>query len=232
MALPKLRCFLPTAHGIITDVTSSQTSTLGGSGSSKTAFPDGGWAKVLLMAMTTHSSDATIQAELLCTLWAIVTLPYPRYASDLISSDGMKDIVTTMETHLEEEQVQEYGCGLIACLAATDKHALRLLQICGGKFIHRLMAGLYFNGAAGNVQVNALKALCRLSSASLSSDIPMEPFASKLGHYIEGDPLGGGPPVNAIDALLKTLKSFQTIESMQIYLTLYRTLIFSIFWLE
>ena len=217
MALPKLRCFLPTAHGIITDVTSSRTSTLGGSGSSKTAFPDGGWAKVLLMAMTTHSSDATIQAELLCTLWAIVTLPYPRYASDLISSDGMKDIVTTMETHLEEEQVQEYGCGLIACLASTDKHALRLLQICGGKFIHRLMVGLYFNGAAGNVQVNALKALCRLSSASLSSDIPMEPFASKLGHYIDGDPLGGGPPVNAIDALLKTLKSFQTNESMQIY---------------
>mmetsp|Transcript_27539 Transcript_27539/g.58846 ORF Transcript_27539/g.58846 Transcript_27539/m.58846 type:complete len:1633 (-) Transcript_27539:1946-6844(-) len=213
MALGKLRDCLLVAHGLTNHDHSISMDSLEGSGRSEIAFPNSGWTKVIMMVMSSQASNAIVQSELLHTLWSIVTM-HPRYISDLTSNPDMKQIITTMETHIKEESVQEYGCGLIACIAACQKHALRLLIMCNGKFIHRLMAALYFQDRQGNVQINALKALFRLSSALLSSDTPTESFANTMGGY---DPKVGDSSVNSIDAVLHVMHRYLTNTSIQMH---------------
>ena len=183
---------------------------------SKIAFPNGGWAKVLASVMSSNSSKPVVQAELLHTMWSIVTMN-PRYTSDLTSNADMKEVISTMETNIKDECIQEYGCGLIACIAASQKHAQRLVNLYEGKFIERLMGALYFLGGKGNVQENALKGLLRLSSASLSSDIPKEySVVAKMGSYAQEDLKLADDTVNAITAILNTMKRYLANISVQI----------------
>lgn len=174
MALKKLRDCMLVAHGLVEDSSSIEGPPTG----SEVAFASSGWAKVMIMVLSANTSDVTIQSEVLQTLWEIVTL-HPRYTSDLMNADT-KQIVSTMETHEREEAIQEYTCGLLAYLAISQKHALRLLGMYNGKFIQLLMTALQFQGRRGNVQVNALKGLFLLSSASNSSD-PTVYFSNKMG---------------------------------------------------
>ncbi|KAL9182983.1 hypothetical protein ACHAXT_004262 [Thalassiosira profunda] len=215
MALGKLRSCLLVAHQ--TDATGnhqSMTAEVGEASGRKIAFPNRDWPKVIMMAMSSHSSNASVQAEVLHTLWAIITLN-PRYATDLMANADMEQIATAMETHSKAEAVQEYGCGLLACLAATERHALRLMEMCHGRFLHRLMAALYFESSRSSVQENALKALFRLSSASPSSDRQAEPFANKIGRYIENGV--ESPSVNAILAVMHALEHHKASSSVQIH---------------
>ncbi|KAL7543729.1 hypothetical protein ACHAXR_013251 [Thalassiosira sp. AJA248-18] len=208
MTLPKLRECLLVAH--------LHSVSMDTPGRTNIAFPNSGWTKVLMMVNSKHSSNAIVQAELFHTLWSIVTLN-PRYTSDLTSNPDMKQIITTMETHIQDEPIQEYGCGLISCIVSSHKHALRLLKMCEGKCIHRLMAALYFDSSRGNVQENSLKALFRLSSASLSSDNPADLFANKMGRYVEDNTDVADKLVNAFDAVLNAMGRYQTNISVQVH---------------
>ena len=215
MSLGKLRDCLLVAHGLVNTEESADSSSIEGSSTgSRVAFTSSGWTKVMIMVLS-DSSDVIIQSEILQTLWEIVTL-HPRYTSDLMNADT-KQIVSTMEAHDKEEAIQEYGCGLLACLATSQKHALRLLGMYNGKFIQLLMTALQFQGRRGNVQVNALKGLFLLSSASNSSD-PIVYFSNTMGLYaVKDDQWGGDPSVNAITNVLDTMKHHLTNANVQIH---------------
>jgi len=211
MALGRLRDCMLVAHGLVNTEESGDGPPTG----SEVAFASSGWAKVMIMVLSANTSDVTVQSEVLQTLWEIVTL-HPRYTSDLMNADT-KQIVSTMETHDKEEAIQEYGCGLFACLAMSQKHALRLLSMYNGKFIQLLMTALQFKGRRGNVQVNALKGLFLLSSASNSSD-PTVYFSNKMGLYaVKDDQWGGDPSVNAITNTLDIMKHHLTNANVQIH---------------
>lgn len=209
MALGKLRDCMLVAHGLINTEESGDGPT-----GSEVAFASSGWAKVMIMVLSANTSDVTVQSEVLQTLWEIVTL-HPRYTADLMNADT-KQIVSTMETHGREEAIQEYACGLLACLAMIQKHALRLLGMYNGKFIQLLMTALQFQGQRGVVQVNALKGLFLLSSASNLSD-PTVYFSSKMGLYAVNGQWGTDPSVNAITNVLDIMKHHLTNANVQIH---------------
>jgi len=163
LALEKLRDLLPIAH-VVPDHNHNHS------------MLNKEWPKIFAPIMSSkYSSNAIVHSGLLHTLWSIVSLNQ-RYISDLTLVAEMKDIIHVMEAHIEDESVQEFGCGLIACIGSSQKHALGLLRACNGKFIQLLIDALSYPYRGGNVQENALKALFRLSSASLSSDTPSEFF--------------------------------------------------------
>jgi len=210
MALGRLRDCMLVAHGLV----NTEESRDGPPTGSEVAFASSGWAKVMIMVLSANTSDVTVQSEVLQTLWEIVTL-HPRYTADLMNADT-KQIVSTMETHGREEAIQEYACGLLACLAMIQKHALRLLGMYNGKFIQLLMTALQFQGQRGVVQVNALKGLFLLSSASNSSD-PTVYFSSKMGLYAVNGQWGTDPSVNAITNVLDIMKHHLTNANVQIH---------------
>ena len=218
LALEKLRNSLLATHGLLVasqELASSMNSSEG-SGLSRIAFTSSGWAKIFMMVMSSNASSVIVQSDMLQTLWTIVTL-HPRYTSDLTNAD-MKQIVTSMETYTKDEGVQEYSCGLLSCIAASQKHALRLLGMYNGKFMHRLMVALTlsFKGRKGNVQMNALKALFLLSSASEETE---QPFSLTMGRYAENDPQAGSSDisVNAITTVLRTMKHHLRNVNVQTY---------------
>jgi len=215
-ALNKLCDCLVSGHGLADGAGQISLSMDSMDVSARSKLPNAGWAKIMMMVMGSHSSAVVIQSKLLFTLWTIVTLQ-PRYTNDLTSSSDMEKIITSMEMHAKDEKVQEYGCGLIATIAVTDKHALRLMGLCNGKFIQRLMMALNFKGNSGNVQGNVLKALFRLSSASLSEDSPKDFFAKRMGDLLDSTDQSGDPAVNAIVAVQNAMKDYIKNLSVQIY---------------
>ena len=100
--------------------------------------------------------------------------PYKQETTYYLDGSIMIDLPLepALEKHDKEEAIQEYGCGLLACLAMSQKHALRLLGMYNGKFVQLVMTALQFQSRRGIVQVNALKGLFLLSSASNSSMKP------------------------------------------------------------
>lgn len=135
-----------------------------------------GWPKVLAMVASSHMSNAQVQAQVFSTIRAIISVKQhqKRYISDFVLYfDVKKDVIEVMETHDDNESLQENACGLIAAIADVEKQALSLLRVSNGKLVHLLMRALRCPSDEGKVQENALKALLRLSSASLSSDTPL-----------------------------------------------------------
>lgn len=203
----KLRGCLLDAYGL--------TDSLESRGRAKIAFLTSEWAKTLAKVMSSHSSNPNIQSEVLQTLWAIITL-HPQYGSDLMSSDNMKQVLSTMQTHIKEERIQERGCGLISYIAANQDHAIRLMRMHNGQFINRLMAALQFCGRHGKVQSSALKALFRLSSASRSSESSMEYMLNTMGKCIEDDLYVGENSSKAIMAIIRVMDIHRTELFVQI----------------
>jgi hypothetical protein len=221
LTLERLRDSLLATHGLLmaSQELASSGNSSAGSGLSRIAFTSSGWAKIFMMVMSSNASSVILQSDMLRTLWTIVTL-HPRYTSDLTNAD-MKQILTSMETYPKDEGVQEYSCGLLACIAASQKHALRLLGMYNGKFMHRLMVALRltFKGRKGNVQMNALKALFLLSSASNSAEETEQPFSLTIGRYAENDPQAGSSDisVNAVTTVLRTMKHHLKNVNVQTY---------------
>ena len=214
--LAKLRDFVLVAHGVTSHDHSMSMESLDSQGPSKIVFPNDAWAMILTTAMTSHSSDIPVQVDLLQTLWFIVTL-HPQYVSHLTSIADMPQIITTMQTHMNEELIQEYGCGVLASIAATSEgHALRLLRVRNGEFVHRLMAALQFQSQQGNVQVHALKALGHLSLASISDESPRESFSKTMGRYVENGRMDIDSSVNAIETVVHAMKHYVANISVQI----------------
>lgn len=206
--LSKLRGCLLDAYGLI----DSQENR----GRSKIAFLTSAWAKTLTKVMSSHAGDPNIQYEVLQTLWTITALN-PQYVSDFFkSSENMKQVISTMQSHIKDERIQEHGCGLISCIASNQAYALRLLEIQNGQFIHRLMAALHFRGRQGKVQASALKALFRLSSASMSSGSALESLTNMMGQYVEGDSYVGGNSSKAIMAVISVMDRHHTYLPVQI----------------
>ena len=214
--LAKLRDVVLVAHGVTSHDHSMSMESLDSQGPSKIVFPNDVWAKILTTAMSSHSSDIPVQVELLQTLWFIVTL-HPQYVSHLTSIADMTQIITTMQTHTNEELIQEYGCGVLASIAAaTEGHALRLLRVRNGEFVHHLMAALQFQSQQGNAQVHALKALGHLSLASISDESPRESFSKTMGRYVENGRLDIDSSVNAIETVVHAMKHYVANISVQI----------------
>ena len=205
--LLKLRGCLLDAYGL-TDSAESR-------GRSKIAFLTSAWAKALTKVMSSHPSDSNIQSEVLQTLWVVITL-HTQYVSDLMSSDNMKQVISTMQTHIKDERIQEYGCGLLSCIASDQEHALRLVGKHNGQIINRLMAALNFRGRNGKVQAGALKALFRLSLASMSSESSMELMTNAMGNCIVDDSNVGGNSSKAIMAIICVMDIHHTELSVQI----------------
>lgn len=206
--LSKLRGCLLDAYGL----TVSQENR----GRSKIAFLTSAWAKTLTKVMSSHAGDPNIQYEVLLTLWTITALN-PQYVSDFFkSSENMKQVISTMQSHIKDERIQEHGCGLVSCIASNQAYALRLLEIQNGQFIHRLMAALHFRGRQGKVQASALKALFRLSSASMSSGSALELLTNMMGQYVEGDSYVGGNSSKAIMAVISVMDRHHTYLPAQV----------------
>ena len=177
---------------------------------STVALTGSGWAKVIMTVMSSHSSDVVVQSEVLQTLWEVISL-HPRYVSDLTTNADLEQIVTAMETFTQKESIQEYGAGLLSCIAASQKHALLIVTMFHGKFIQRLIMALQFKGPKGNVQVNSLKALFLLSSASISSGSTWH-FWTTMGRYTHGS-----SSVSAITSVIDTMRHYLENANVQIY---------------
>lgn len=207
VSLESIRECLPLAHGLTVSVSAN-------AGPSFIAFPKSGWVKTIAMIMTSLLSNEIVQLEVLQTLWSVASLS-PRYISDLTSNtDVMNSVIEAMETHHTSASVQEYGSGLLACLASSQKHALRLLEVRRGKFIQRLMVALASPSRNGVAQEYSLKALFRLSTASQSDDNPPGILGEMMGHC-SGRELLGNESITAIDAVLCAMKQCPNNEAVQ-----------------
>jgi len=160
-----------------------------------------------------HSSSANAQAELLHTLWSIVSLNQ-RYISDLRSGVEMKDIIRVMEIHSNHYSVQKYGCGLLAYISSCKKCALDLLGDRDGNVVQMLMDIMKTPSNEGHFQGNALKALFRLSSASLSSDTPSKFF--QMVCCAQGNIHGGNSLANAMHTIMHTMQRNPKDTTLQI----------------
>ena len=120
------------------------------------------WLKPFSSLMYTHFSNEIVQAKALESLWSIASYSV-RHSTDIITNDEiMESIVDGMECH-QSETVNEFGSGLIWCLATGEKSS-SLLEHCDGQIVQRLVAVLTSNSCTGSPQLNAIRALFCLST--------------------------------------------------------------------
>ena len=188
---------------------------VGRSGSTVSSSSNRGWLKIVTMNMSPHSTNQIVQLEGLRTIWAIIAL-----CPHCMSQSGpevLGTIVSAMDFHADAECVQESGCGLAACMAASQVHALRLLEVQHGSLLQRLMQALYFCSRKGSIQEHTLKALFRLSSAHLSSGAPIRSFNEMMVQNVDTSIHAGNASTSAMNATFHSMQQHPKKMAVQIW---------------
>jgi hypothetical protein len=159
------------------------------------------WTKLFTSLMDTHFSNNTIRTKALETLWSVASYS-SRHAQDINANDEiMKLIINIMET--QTELVNEYGSGLIGCLAVSENNALSILKHCDGCLVQRLMSTSLTSKSTGTSHLNAIRALLRLSTVYHHHHQGF--FGNLMGRHLTDDKIGDCPSAKAIGAVLDTL---------------------------
>jgi hypothetical protein len=159
------------------------------------------WIKLFSSLMYTHFSDETIQSSALATLWSIASYS-SRHAQDINANDEIMElIIDVME--IQSEFVNEYGSGLIGCLAVSESDALSILERCDGCLVQRLMSTLTSKSQTGVSHLNAMRALLRLSTVYHQNHQGF--FGNLMGRHLVDDEVEDCPSAKAIGAVLDSL---------------------------
>jgi hypothetical protein len=172
------------------------------------------WLKLFSSIMYAHFSNELIQTEALKTLWSVATYS-SRHAGDIIANDEIvESIVDCMEAH-QSEDVNEFGSGLISCLASSmsESDTLSLMDRCDGQIVQRLVAALTSTSCSGVSHLNAIRALGRLSTVfHLTCD---GYFGDLMGREIQDERVGGCSSAKAVCAVLDSMRQHSNLALLQ-----------------
>ena len=164
------------------------------------------WLKPFSSLMYTHFSNEIVQAKALEALWSIASYSM-RHATDIITNDEiMESIVDGMECH-QSEPVNEFGSGLIWCLATGEKSS-SLLEHCDGQIVQRLVAVLTSSSYTGASQLYATRALFCLSTVFLNNCDGF--FGDIMGQCISDERVEDCDSAKAICVVLDALHQHST----------------------
>ena len=118
-------------------------------------FFNSGWAKVMMVVMSSHSSHVIVQFKLLYILWSIGTASLC-YTFHLVLNAQIHQITKTMKNHQRRSTSRSTTVTSSRAFAAIGRHAMCLLMMWDRKFFHQLMVALYIPGGTGNREDTAL----------------------------------------------------------------------------